>query len=36
MEWRAQHGPFSSLADLDDVPGIGAGILEQIRGKAEV
>lgn len=28
VEWREDHGPFGSLADLDAVPGIGPALLE--------
>ncbi len=31
IDYRAQHGPFRSLEDLDKVPGIGKGTLDKIR-----
>ena len=31
VDWRAQHGPFGSLARLDSVSGIGPHMLEAIR-----
>ena len=31
VDWRAQHGPFGSLARLDSVSGIGPHLLEAIR-----
>lgn len=31
IDWRQEHGPFSSVDELDKVDGIGPGILEQIR-----
>ncbi|MBO5340330.1 MAG: helix-hairpin-helix domain-containing protein [Oscillospiraceae bacterium] len=30
IDWRQEHGPFSSVDDLKKVKGIGAGVLEQI------
>ena len=29
--WREEHGPFQSLDELVNVPGIGPGILEGLR-----
>jgi len=29
-EWRAAHGPFRTLADLDSVPGVGAALLAAV------
>ena len=31
VAWRAEHGPFGSLARLDSVPGIGPKLLDAIR-----
>ena len=31
VDWRASHGPFRSVDDLDDVPGIGPARIEQLR-----
>jgi competence protein ComEA len=31
VTWRAEHGPFGSLARLDSVPGIGPKLLDAIR-----
>lgn len=31
VAWRAQYGPFGSLARLDSVPGVGPKLLEAIR-----
>lgn len=31
VAWRAEHGPFGSLARLDSVPGVGAKLLDAIR-----
>ncbi|MGO3151403.1 MAG: helix-hairpin-helix domain-containing protein [Galactobacter sp.] len=33
IEWREQHGPFTSAADLDAVPGIGPAMLAKLEGK---
>jgi competence protein ComEA len=33
IEYREEHGPFSSPEDLLNVPGIGEKTLEKIRGK---
>ena len=33
IEYREEHGPFSSPEDLLSVPGIGEKTLERIRGK---
>jgi len=33
IEYREEHGPFSSPEDLLNVPGIGEKTLERIRGK---
>ncbi len=34
-EYRVSHGPFGSLERLNDVPGIGDGLIEAIRDHAE-
>ena len=31
VAWRAEHGPISTLARLDSVPGVGAKLLDAIR-----
>ena len=31
LDYRQAHGPFAQIEDLLDVPGIGSGILEEIR-----
>ena len=31
FDFRAEHGPFSSVDDLDAVPGIGPTRIEQLR-----
>jgi competence protein ComEA len=31
VDWRTAHGPFRSVEDLDDVPGIGPARVEQLR-----
>jgi competence protein ComEA len=31
VDWREQHGAFSSIDDLDAIPGIGPARLEQLR-----
>ena len=31
IAWREEHGPFPSVEDLDQVPGIGPGIVEGLR-----
>ena len=31
VDWRTGHGPFRSVDDLDDVPGIGPARIEQLR-----
>jgi competence protein ComEA len=31
LDYRQQHGAFSSIEDLDAIPGIGAARLEQLR-----
>ena len=31
ISWREAHGPFRSIDELDEVPGIGAALMEQIR-----
>jgi competence protein ComEA len=31
VDWREQHGAFSSVDDLDAIPGIGPARLEQLR-----
>lgn len=33
IEWRTTNGQFSSLDDLDEVKGIGAGIIEKNKDK---
>ena len=33
VEWRETNGNFSSLEDLDEVKGIGAGIIEKNKDK---
>lgn len=33
IEWRETNGSFSSLEDLDEVKGIGAGIIEKNKDK---
>jgi competence protein ComEA len=32
LDFRQQHGSFHSVADLDAVPGIGQGRIEQLKG----
>jgi competence protein ComEA len=32
LDYRQAHGPFHSVAELEGVPGIGAGRLEQLKG----
>ena len=32
LDYRRAHGPFHSVADLDAVPGIGEGRIEQLKG----
>jgi competence protein ComEA len=32
LDYRQAHGPFRSVADLDAVPGIGQGRIEQLKG----
>jgi competence protein ComEA len=36
LDWRAQHGRFSSVDELGEVTGIGDKILSQIRPKVRV
>jgi competence protein ComEA len=31
VDWRTTHGPFRSVDDLDDIPGIGPARIEQLR-----
>jgi competence protein ComEA len=31
LDYRVEHGPFGSVDDLDDVPGIGPTRVEQLR-----
>jgi competence protein ComEA len=31
VDWRTAHGPFGSVEDLDDVPGVGPARVEQLR-----
>ncbi len=33
INYRTKHGPFKSVDDLDKVPGIGPGIMKQIRSE---
>lgn len=33
VQWRQAHGPFRSLEQLDEVKGIGPGILEKNRDR---
>jgi len=35
IEYRSEHGPFRTLDDLDDVSGIGPGLLERISDLIE-
>jgi competence protein ComEA len=30
VTWRTAHGPFAEVKDLEHVPGIGAGRLQQL------
>jgi competence protein ComEA len=32
IDYRKQHGPFKSVEELDNVPGIGQGVLSKIKG----
>ena len=32
LDYRAEHGAFRSVDDLDDIPGIGPARVEQLRG----
>ena len=34
LDWREEHGPFSYVEDLIQVPGIGEGILEGLMDQA--
>lgn len=36
VEWRAANGPFASVDELEDVPGIGPSTLEKMRDSAQV
>lgn len=36
IAYRDQHGPFSSVEELDQVPGIGEKMLEQVRAQVHV
>lgn len=36
VEWRAANGPFASVDELEDVPGIGPATLAEIRDSARV
>lgn len=36
VEYRDGHGPFASVDDLTDVPGIGPAKLEALRSQATV
>jgi competence ComEA-like helix-hairpin-helix protein len=31
VAWREEHGPFRSISELDQVPGIGAALVERVR-----
>jgi len=31
VDWREEHGAFTSVDDLDAIPGIGPARLEQLR-----
>lgn len=33
IDYRAKHGPFKSVDDLEKVPGIGPSVLKQIRSE---
>ncbi len=34
VQWRTDHGPFRTLDDLADIPGIGKKTIDEIRDKA--
>ena len=36
IDYRAKHGPFKSVDDLQKVPGIGPATLKEIRGEVSV
>jgi competence protein ComEA len=36
VDYRSLHGPFTRIEDLQNVEGIGPGILEEIRGLVEL
>jgi competence protein ComEA len=36
VEWREANGPFASVDELEDVPGIGPATLDEIRESAQV
>ncbi|MCP2264211.1 helix-hairpin-helix domain-containing protein [Promicromonospora thailandica] len=36
VEWRETNGPFASVDELEDVPGIGPATLDEIRDSARV
>ncbi|MBR6478576.1 MAG: helix-hairpin-helix domain-containing protein, partial [Lachnospiraceae bacterium] len=36
LQYRREHGPFASVEELLEVPGIKEGILEQFRDLIEV
>lgn len=36
VEWREANGPFASVDELEDVPGIGPATLDEIRDSARV
>jgi competence protein ComEA len=36
VEWREANGPFASVDELEDVPGIGPATLAEIRDSARV
>jgi competence protein ComEA len=31
MQWRAEHGAFRTVDDLNEVSGVGDSLMEQIR-----
>lgn len=36
IDYRAEHGPFRSIADLDKISGFGRKALEHLRENVEV
>ena len=32
LQWRTDHGPFRTVEDLADIPGIGKKTIDKIRG----